>query len=158
MNEANPRPVLEVKNLTVAYRYNQRWLSAVQDVSLCISAGETFGLVGESGSGKSTVVLAVMGYLGENGAVQAGKIDLLGQNILDLDEAQMRKVWGQKVALVPQNPLTSLNPSIKVGEQLAESLRHQKGLSAADAELQMFALLEQVQIPDKLHGRVAQPH
>jgi peptide/nickel transport system ATP-binding protein len=158
MNEAKPRPVLELKNLTVAYRQDQNWLAAVQDVSLCIEAGQTYGLVGESGSGKSTLVLAVMRYLGENGAVQGGKIELQGQDLLALDEAQMRKVWGRQVAMVPQNPLTSLNPAIQIGEQMAEALRYQIGLSAAEAHRQTLALLKRVHIPDPQRVAASYPH
>src|SRR5574341_1167837 len=110
--------VLEIDNLTVSYRQGGRWLDAVRDVGLRIQAGQTYGLVGESGSGKSTLALAIMRYLSKNGAVRQGSIHLAGRDLMTLSEAEMRRVWGELVKLVPQNPLSSLNPSLRVGNQL----------------------------------------
>jgi peptide/nickel transport system ATP-binding protein len=106
----------------VAYRQGEGWLDAVREVSLTIERGQTYGLVGESGSGKSTLALAVMRYLGEHGRVRSGSIELAGRNLLELGEREMRRVWREQLKLVPQNPLASLNPSQRIGKQLAESL------------------------------------
>jgi peptide/nickel transport system ATP-binding protein len=151
-------PILTIQDLTVAYRQGGRWLDAVHDVSLAIQAGETCGLVGESGSGKTTLVLSIMRYLGANGAVQAGKIELAGQDLLALNEAEMRQVWGKQVTLVPQNPQSALNPSIRVGEQLAETLRHHQKLDPTAARRRAVELLEMVHIADPQRVTESYPH
>jgi len=158
MNDRNGGPILEIEDLTVAYHQGQRWLEVVHHLSLCIEAGQTYGLVGESGSGKSTLALAVMRYLGENGAVREGKINLLGKDLLALDQEQLRQVWGQQITMVPQNPSSSLNPSIRVGEQLAETLRYQGGLSDKEARQQVIKLLDKVHIADPQRVAVSYPH
>jgi len=153
----NPeKPVLNIEDLTVAYRQGDEWLTAVRQVSLEIRAGETYGLVGESGSGKTTLVLAVMRYLSENGTVRNGKVELDGRNLLALSEHEMRKVWGRQITLVPQNPQSALNPSIRIGEQLAETLRVYPGLRPAEAKRRAIELLEMVHIADP--ERVAQSY
>lgn len=151
-------PILEIQDLCVAYRQGTDWLKAVNDVSLSIFAGETYGLVGESGSGKTTLVLAIMRYLGTNGRILQGKIELGGQDLCALNEAEMRSVWGKQIAMVPQNPGSSLNPAIRLGEQVAEILRHHQGLSNAEARGQAIELLRMVHLADP--GRVAEsyPH
>ena len=148
MSDPSAYPVLDIQNLTVAYRQKERWLRVVHDLSLSIEAGQTYGLVGESGSGKSTLALAVMRYLGEDGAVQAGRIQLLHQDLLTLDQKQLRQVWGKQIALVPQNPASSLNPTLRVGQQLAEALRFQRGMGTEEARQNVVELLKRVQIPD----------
>jgi peptide/nickel transport system ATP-binding protein len=119
MNDSGKTPILDINQLTVAYQHEGVWLEAVREVSLRIEAGEIYGLVGESGSGKTTLILAVMRYLGENGVIRAGEIFLRDTNLLSLPETEMRQVWGKEITLVPQNPLSSLNPSM----QLATSSR-----------------------------------
>ena len=158
MNDRITGPILEIEDLTVVYRQGQRWLEAVHHLSLSIEAGQTYGLVGESGSGKSTLVLAVMRYLGENGAVVEGKINLFGKDLLALDQEQLRQVWGQQITMVPQNPSSSLNPSIRVGEQLAETLRYQRSLSDKEARHQTIELLERVHIADPQRVAASYPH
>ena len=158
MNDRITGPILEIEDLTVVYRQGQRWLEAVHHLSLCIEAGQTYGLVGESGSGKSTLALAVMRYLGENGAVREGRINLLGKDLLALDQEQLRQVWGQQITMVPQNPSSSLNPSILVGEQLAETLRYQGGLSDKEARQQVLELLDKVHIADPKRVAASYPH
>ncbi len=148
--------VLEIENLTVSYRRGDGWLDAVRDVSLRIEPGETVGLVGESGSGKSTLALAVLRYLPENGAVRAGSIRLAGRDLLALGPVEMQPVWRQQIKLVPQNPLVSLNPAMRVGKQLMEALP--APANGRSAEVAVLAALAAVQIADP--GRVARafPH
>jgi peptide/nickel transport system ATP-binding protein len=151
-------PILKVENLTVAYRQGRRWVEAVRDVSLSIHAGETLGLVGESGSGKTTLALAILRYLGRDGAIRAGKIELGGIDLGALDEAGMRQVWGKQVALVPQNPQSSLNPSIPIGEQLAELLRHHQNLDAVQARQKTLEWFERVHLADPQRVANSYPH
>lgn len=151
-------PILRISNLTVAYRRGSDWLEAVRDVSFQIHAGETFGLVGESGSGKTTLALAVMRYLGEKGAVTAGGITLAGRDLLALSLKEMEKVWGVQIALVPQNPLSSLNPSIRIGEQLAEVLRHHFAMDTGEANQNVLEWFKQVHISDPDQVANSYPH
>jgi peptide/nickel transport system ATP-binding protein len=162
---ANEQPVLQVENLTVSYRVGGRELDAVRGVSLNIAPGQTYGLVGESGSGKSTLALAIMRYLAGNGFVKSGRIEFGGRDLLTLSEEEMRAVWGREIAFVPQNPATALNPSMRVGEQIAEALRLYEanpGQAAAQApkllKLMHIADAERVarQYPHELSGGMQQ--
>jgi len=156
MSGSTHPPVLEINNLTVSYRQGKNWLDAARDVSLRIEPGQSYGLVGESGSGKSTLALAVMRYLSENGAIRQGNIKLAGRDLMALSEAEMRQVWGERVKLVPQNPLSSLNPSLPIGEQITEAL--DPSLPNRQARERVGELLEMVRLADP--GRVVQsyPH
>ncbi len=151
-------PVLNIEGLTIAYRHGDAWLEAVRDVSLRIDAGHTYGLVGESGSGKTTLALAIMRCLGEDGAVRRGTIEFAGRELLSLSESAMRQLWGAEMSLVPQDPLSSLNPSIRIGEQLAETLRHHDGLSDAEAGARAIDLLRMVRVPDPERVADSYPH
>jgi peptide/nickel transport system ATP-binding protein len=148
-------PTLRIDNLTVAYRQGDDWLEAVRGVNLTIEAGQSYGLVGESGSGKSTLALAIMGYLGENGAIRAGQIVLAGRDITGLTPAERQAMWRSQVKLVPQNPLASLNPSLRIGEQLAEGLPPNGGKSP---QARVEALLEMVHLADPRRVARSYPH
>lgn len=150
--------VLRIDNLTVAYADNDRWLDAVREFSLTIAAGETVGLVGESGSGKSTIALAIMRYLGEGGRVRSGTIWFDGRDLLTLPPAELRRLWGHAIALVPQNPQASLNPSLRIATQLSEPLEHHLGLGRAAAARRVLELLEMVRIADPARVARSYPH
>jgi peptide/nickel transport system ATP-binding protein len=149
-------PALKISDLTVSYRQGNQWLDAVRDVNLVIEPGQIYGLVGESGSGKSTLALAIMRYLSENGLVRQGTIELAGKNLLALNDSELRQVWRKQIKLVPQNPLSSLNPSLRVGEQVAETLS--ASLADHEAGVKVVELLSMVHLADP--ERVAQdyPH
>lgn len=149
---------LTIENLTVAYRSGDEWLDAVRDFSLGIKPGQIYGLVGESGSGKTTVALTIMRYLGEAGRVRQGKISFAEHDLLDLEDSDLREVWGDQLALVPQDPLSSLNPSIQVGEQLQELLRHHLNLGGTESERRAIELLEMVRVPDPERVAKSYPH
>lgn len=140
--------VLQVSNLDVVYDTESGPLHTVRDVSLGIARGEIYGLVGESGSGKTTLARAVIRYLPENGRVEHGLITLDGQDLLALSSAQMRRLWGREITMVHQNPATAVNPSIRVGEQIAEVARVQLGMSGGEARHKAVEMLELVRIPD----------
>lgn len=147
--------VLQIDNLTVAYRQGKAWLDAVRNASLRIEPGETVGLVGESGSGKTTLALAALRYLPENGAVRGGEIRLAGRDLLALSPAELQQVWREQVRLVPQNPLVSLNPAMRIGQQLAEALPAANGRQSAAAVLDALAA---VQIADPAAVARSYPH
>ena len=149
-------PVLRIENVTVSYRQNKQWLDAVRDVSLQIEAGQIYGLVGESGSGKTTLALAAMRYLSENGAIRRGKIELAGRDVMALSEADMRRAWAKTIKMVPQNPLSSLNPSLRIGEQLAEGLF--PPLPGRQARQGALDLLNMVNLPDVARIAQSYPH
>jgi peptide/nickel transport system ATP-binding protein len=138
---------LAVENLRVAYRVGGRDLTVVRGLSLRIGAGEAYGLVGESGCGKSTVALAAVRYLPSNGRVTAGKVLIGARDLFALGAAELRRLRMTTVSMVHQDPARALNPSIRVGEQIAEIFRLQ-GRPAARAKEAATAMLERVRIAD----------
>jgi peptide/nickel transport system ATP-binding protein len=141
-------PVLQAHDLTVEYRIGRQWLTVLNHISLTLGADEIHGLVGESGSGKTTLGLALMRYLDANARIVRGRIDLDGQDLAQRTPAQMRRVWGSKLAYVPQNPLAALNPSYTVGEQIAEIPRLHMGMGRAEAAQRAVEMLRRVKIAD----------
>lgn len=154
---ALPPPALEVDGLTVTYRRGQRSLDAVRNVSLRIAEGQAYGLVGESGSGKSTLALAVMQYLPESGQISAGTVRLAGQELAALPTEQMQQVWREQIKLVPQDPGSSLNPSLRIGDQLDEALRDGSE-GRDDVRERSLEQLRQVRIADPERVAGSYPH
>jgi peptide/nickel transport system ATP-binding protein len=147
---------LQIDDLTVSYRRSSDWLDAVRNATLRIESGETVGLVGESGSGKTTLALAALRYLPENGAVRSGSIHLAGRDLLALSLAEMQQVWREQVKLVPQNPLVSLNPAMRIGQQLAEALP--TAASGRQPDAAVLDALVAVQIADPPAVARSYPH
>ncbi|MBN9444486.1 ABC transporter ATP-binding protein [Bosea sp. (in: a-proteobacteria)] len=140
-------PVLSVQNLQTAFRVGGQWRWAVEDLSFDVAPGETVAIVGESGSGKSVTALSVMRLVSSaNGRIQ-GKIALEGRDLLALPEEEMRKVRGNDVAMIFQEPMTSLNPVLTVGFQIAEALRYHRGLGVGAAKAEALRMLDKVRIP-----------
>lgn len=139
--------LLEVTNLTTEFRLRQGSVGAVSDVSFEVAAGECVGIVGESGCGKSTTGLSIMRLLPPNGVVVNGTISLGGTDLAELSEAQMQHVRGSEVALIPQDPLTSLNPTMKIGNQIAEGVLIHRGGSKAAARARALEVLQMVEMP-----------
>jgi len=150
--------ILGVRDLTVGYRHGNGWRDVVRRVSFDIAAGETLGLVGESGSGKSTLALAIMNLLPEEGAVRRGSIHFAGEDLLALGRPEMQRRWGARLALVPQDPMSALNPSIRVGEQMDEMLWQHRGLSGRQARAHTLRHLEAVQLADPERVATSYPH
>jgi len=149
--------IVELQNITVSYTQGKQILDAVRDVSLNIEPGQIYGLVGESGSGKSTLALAMMRYLSANGSLSQGEIYFSGQSIWTLDEKNLKEIWGSQMSLVPQNPMASLNPSLRIGEQMIESL-NQKEHSHQEAIDKTLTWLGKVNIPDPERVVRSYPH
>lgn len=144
----NDGPVLSVSNLTTSFRVDGRWQPVVRDVSFEIAAKETVAIVGESGSGKSVTSLSIMRLLPRYNSRIEGSIQLGGRDILSLSDRQMRDVRGKDVAMIFQEPMTSLNPIFTVGDQISEALLcHDSGLSHGSARAEALRLLEKVRIP-----------
>ncbi|MEZ4432694.1 MAG: ABC transporter ATP-binding protein [bacterium] len=142
-------PILEVKNLRTYFRTSGGIARAVDDVSFSVRPGETLGIVGESGCGKSVTSLSIMRLLPmPPGFHPSGEIRFAGRDLLKLSEREMRKLRGDDIAMIFQEPMTSLNPIFRVGAQIGESLRQHRGLSKSDARLEAIKLLERVGIPD----------
>lgn len=150
--------LLDVSDLSVEYASDEGAVKAVRNVSFSIEAGETFGLVGESGSGKSTLALAVLQYLGENGTITGGRISFDGESLRELSTAELQDIRGNRIAHVPQSPDTSLNPSLEVGEQIAEVIELHQDVSESEAWERTIASLEEVNIPDPAYNAERYPH
>ncbi len=142
-----PEPLLSVEDLQVKFKMRTSSVTAVDGFTFSIAPGECVGVVGESGCGKSTTGFAIMRLLAGNGSITRGKILLDGMDLATLTDRQMRSVRGNSIALIPQDPLTSLNPTMKIGRQIGEGYRLHKGASAADAEKRALEVLEMVEMP-----------
>ncbi|OEU55985.1 MAG: hypothetical protein BA862_03900, partial [Desulfobulbaceae bacterium S3730MH12] len=150
--------VLSVKDVDITYYSGKIAFPAIRKVSFDISAGEAFGLVGESGSGKSTIAYAVMQYLASNGKISHGEIDFSGTNLLTMNSTELLGLRGLKISLVPQDPLTSLNPSHRVGDQVSEILKIHFKLSKQEADKRAVEMFKQVQIPTPRLTAKKYPH
>ncbi len=151
-------PVLQIDDLAVTYKTRGGEVEAVRDVSLTIARGETFGLVGESGCGKSTTAWAVVNFLGPNGVVRRGSIKFQGQELLGRSAEALRRLRGDQIAMVYQDPMQSLNPSMRLGDQMKEVLTAHNRLSDAEAQRRCLAMLERVYMPDPVAVLERYPH
>jgi len=140
-------PVLSVRNLTTSFRVDGEWRSVVRNVSFDIAPRETVAIVGESGSGKSVTALSIMRLLPMANSRAEGQILLEGKDLLALDETAMRHIRGDRVSMIFQEPMTSLNPVLTIGFQIGEALVYHRGLDRAAAEAETLRILERVRIP-----------
>jgi len=139
--------LLTVNNLQVQFATRKTFATAVDDFSLTINAGECVGLVGESGCGKTTTGLAIMRLLPGNGRIASGNILLDGVDLATLSEKEMQSQRGRTVALIPQDPMSSLNPTMRIGKQIGEGVRIHDGVSEEDARKRALEVLEMVEMP-----------
>lgn len=139
--------ILSVSHLVTSFRAGGRWNPVVNDVSFEIGARETVAVVGESGSGKSVTALSIMRLNSERASEVKGSIKLEGKELLTLPDAEMRRIRGNEIAMIFQEPMTSLNPVLTIGFQIAEALILHRGLSRSEAEAETIRLLEKVRIP-----------
>ncbi|HEY7747909.1 MAG TPA: ABC transporter ATP-binding protein [Aestuariivirgaceae bacterium] len=151
-------PVLECKDLCISYYTRRGEVPAVVNFNLTVMPGEAVGLVGESGCGKSTVALAIMRHMGNNGAITGGSIKFLGRDITTLSDEELRSIRGSQIAMVYQEPMASLNPSMRAGDQLNEVLMIHQDMSEEKARQRSMALLSKVRLPDPERIMKAYPH
>ena len=141
--------MLEVSNLSVAFKSGPDFIPVTRHIDFQLQAGATLGLVGESGSGKSVTSLALMGLLPRRGArVTADRLSFEGRDLLKLSPGEWRALRGKDVAMVFQDPMTSLNPLMRCGEQIAEAIRLHQGKGRREAKTEAISLLERMGIPD----------
>ena len=133
--------MLKIEQLKVALDSDAGLVKAIDGLSLCIERGETFALVGESGCGKSMTALALMRLLPENGRVTQGRLDLDGQEVFGLPESQMRGIRGGRIGMIFQEPATSLNPVMRVGDQIVEAIQTHTKLRGAAARAKAIAII-----------------
>src|SRR5580693_4299782 len=151
-------PVLEVSDLRTEFHLRHGSVVAVDGVSFQVGEGECLGVVGESGCGKSTTGFSIMRLLPGNGHVTGGSIRLLGRDLAGLDEHEMRRVRGNEVALIPQDPLTSLNPTMTIGRQITEAVMLHKDVSKQEARQRALDVLTMVEMPRPAERLGQYPH
>ena len=150
--------LLEIENLSVEFPSQNGVMHAVEGVSLSLEEGEVLGIVGESGSGKSVTMMALMGLVAYPGRVRADKLRFAGHDLLALSDGERNKLTGKDVAMIFQDPTTSLNPCFTVGFQITETLRLHLGMDRKAATRKAIELLEQVGIPAPESRLSAYPH
>lgn len=151
-------PLLQVEDLRTAFRTPRGLVRAVDGVSFEIQRGKTLGIVGESGSGKSVLIRSVMGLLPSSGVERSGQVRFASHEISSLPPPRLRDFWGTQIALVFQDPMTALNPVVRVGRQITESLRLRAGLDRSAARQTAITLLESVGIPEPERRLRSYPH
>ncbi|MFE8150871.1 ABC transporter ATP-binding protein [Brenneria goodwinii] len=150
-------PLLSVRDLRVTFRTEDGDVTAVNDLNFTLNAGETLGIVGESGSGKSQTAFALMGLLASNGYI-SGSSRFHGREILNLPERQLNKLRAEEIAMIFQDPMTSLNPYMRVGKQLMEVLMLHKQLSKSEAFEESIRMLDAVKMPEARKRMKMYPH
>ncbi|NTJ34778.1 ABC transporter ATP-binding protein [Agrobacterium rhizogenes] len=158
--QMNPdvKPVLSVSNLTTSFLADGEWRSVVKNISFDVMPGETVAIVGESGSGKSVTSLSIMRLLAKGSSRIEGSVKLNGREILSLPDNEMRKVRGKDIAMIFQEPMTSLNPIFTIGRQISEALTCHGDISKAEAKAETIRLLEKVRIPNAASRFDEYPH
>ncbi|MGH3109780.1 MAG: ABC transporter ATP-binding protein, partial [Gaiellaceae bacterium] len=151
-------PILSVEDLRVEFWTSRGTVYAVNGISFDIAAGETLGIVGESGSGKSVTSLALLGILPRAGRVSSGRAQFGGQDLLALSDDELRKIRGREIAMIFQDPMSSLNPVLTVGRQIREALETHFGMEKAQANARAAELLDQVGIPGARQRLGDYPH
>lgn len=149
---------LQVQNLSVSFGHGRKAFHVIESLSFQVGAGETLGLVGESGSGKSMTAAALMGLLPWGGRISAGSVRLNGTELTQLSASALRAVRGREIGMIFQNPLSSLNPSLTIAQQIAEPYRLYGGADAKAAQAHALDLLREVGIPDAARRLDDYPH
>lgn len=150
--------LLHITDLATDIRLRSATVHAVDGINLAVDAGETVGLVGESGSGKTMTAMSIMGLLPPGGKIVRGSIELSGRNLVGLSDSEMRAIRGNEIGMVFQDPMTSLNPTMTIGEQVAESVRWHRGATRPKAWERAVEVLDLVGIPQPRFRAKAYPH
>lgn len=150
-------PILEIRDLTVEFKVMDGTVKAVNGLSFKAYDQEIIGVVGESGSGKSQTMLAIMGLLASNGKV-TGSVKFMGQELVGMPVSKLNKIRGNQIGMIFQDPMTSLNPYLKISSQMTEVLMLHKGLSYKDSLNESIKMLEHVKIPDAKNRVHLYPH
>ena len=151
-------PILSVKDLSVSFNAFAGKVHAVRDVNFDLYKGETLAIVGESGSGKSVTTKAILGILAKNGHIDSGTIMYQGQDMAKYKEADFYKIRGKRISLVFQDPLSALNPSMKIGKQITEVIKNHQKVTDAEARARAIELMGQVGIPSPEKRLNQYPH
>src|SRR5581483_2416949 len=151
-------PLLDVRDLRTGFETDRGLVKAVDGVSLSLEAGRTLGVVGESGSGKTVLSRSIMGLLPRRGTVREGSVRFEGTEISHLSPKEMRAYWGAQMAMIFQDPMTSLNPVMKIGAQITESIREHLDVSRDFADDLAENLLASVRIPEPRRRLKEYPH
>ncbi|ASP22247.1 peptide ABC transporter ATP-binding protein [Antarctobacter heliothermus] len=151
-------PILEIDNLSISFFTRLREIPAVMDFSVKVQPGEAVGLVGESGCGKSTVALGVMQDLGKNGRIVGGSIKFKGRNLNEMSQEELRDIRGSEIAMIYQEPMASLNPAMKVAQQLMEVPMIHKGVGKEEAYERALQVVTDVKLPDPKRILDSYPH
>jgi peptide/nickel transport system ATP-binding protein len=151
-------PILEIENLSISFFTRLREIPAVMDFSCTVQPGEAMGLVGESGCGKSTVALGVMQDLGVNGRIVGGSIKFKGRDLNTMSADELRGIRGSEIAMIYQEPMASLNPAMKIGQQLMEVPMIHEGISEKDARARALEVVTDVKLPDPARILNSYPH
>ena len=151
-------PVLKIKNAAISYETRYGDVEAVRDVSFDVHRAKTFGVVGESGCGKSTVAFGIVDFLGANGKIVGGSIKFQGQELVGRSQAELRTLRGDQIAMVYQDPMQALNPSVTIGDQLAEVLTVHRGIPKSEAWQKSIDMLNRVYMPDAANVMDRYPH
>jgi len=155
---ATDAPLLTVDDFRTHFDTAAGMVKAVDGVSLTLERGKTLGVVGESGSGKTVLARSIMGLLTARNVVRSGSVQYQGHELLGASNAELRALWGTEMAMVFQDPMTSLNPVMKIGRQITEGLRYHLDLPKDEARAQALQLLESVGIPDPKRRIDQYPH
>ena len=158
VTEPHDGPLLEVTDLRTWFRTPSGPVRAVDGVSLSVGQGRTLGIVGESGSGKTVLSRSIMGLLTAGSIERTGSIRYRGRELIDAPASELRHLWGTEMAMVFQDPMTSLNPVMRIGQQLTEGVRYHFDISKADAREAAIGLLTDVGIPDPKRRLRQYPH
>lgn len=157
-NSVPEQPLLDVQNLTTTFMTPRGPLTAVNGVDLTLEKGQTYGLVGESGSGKTVFSRSMLQLNVSSNALTTGSVKFMGEELLTKSRKEMQSIWGKEISMVFQDPMTSLNPVIRVGSQVTEHIRHHLGLGKKEAYELGVELLRSVQIPEPEARMKVYPH